>query len=272
MTTPTKARSAAGLAQDAIEGVPELRAALARIKTVTTEHVNVDRERRALIADAAATMAAGKPYPTDLADRFAELQAKATAAREAGRLRDEVEKRLTAMLRETIEDGTDTALDVLRNAQHEVLAEAADLDRDLGPVQTADDAIKAGPDAVQAWAQLDALLERYLSIRREHATLLRPHLDDGEYGLLLREHGEIRDRDQLWVDRQPPWPHNELRPEEGPTRDRRGFRWLAAHRDRVWLPGADELRAAREEAVDRRSTAIYEAPTEYVANETKIGA
>ncbi|WP_433787198.1 hypothetical protein ACQPX6_10275 [Actinomycetospora sp. CA-101289] len=255
-----------GRALAAIPEVDGLRAALARVRAQRFAAVDSDgeKERRSLIANIADEIASGKDYPADAGARMAEVQAQIAAARAANDVRSAVENRLTSMLEQAIDDDRDLALDVIRAGVGEVLDEARTLDRHLGSAETADQAITAGGKAVTAWGRLGELVDRYLALRRAHLEVVRPDgHGDAEWARLVREQGEVRHRDTLWAGRTPPWPHVELHPEDGPTRDRAGLRWLAtalpdsdAH---VWCPDLAQMRAADEEQVERR-TAPADAP------------
>ncbi|WP_406108880.1 hypothetical protein OG698_39545 [Streptomyces sp. NBC_01003] len=191
---------------------PELLAAWATVPDVATaqeRHAEAVRLRRAFpsgatptealtgVQDAAiATLTSTGKWPSDFARKAAKAHADAVvwhAENAALRRAEEMLKYAAEVTRDS------TAPDVLAHLDGrltEILTAAKDASTALGDVTTAEAAIDAGGDALDAWRALTALLSDLRNVRSAQWYVLRSVSDDDERARLrtwsAQGHGEVR--------------------------------------------------------------------------------
>lgn len=204
----------------------------------------------------------GESIPDDLGTR---LLASRRALEEHQARNDAlhaVRERIEAELKATDVDHANDFLTALAAQLTEVLDEAGQLATALGDNRTAEQVIKAGPEAVVAWNRLDTLANTYRDIREAQRQATRngwsSHASTEVFttrwwGLRM----VITDPTALWTPSNttpPPWPHTASRPEQwtNPPADNLEFLlWAAANREYVWLPTVPQLLDAAEEQTQR---------------------
>ncbi|MER7575283.1 hypothetical protein [Streptomyces sp. NPDC126514] len=147
--------------------------------------------------DAIATFTATGKWPADYAKRAAKAHADAlvweSAALALRRLEDAT-KAAAEDLRDSLSPDVLTHLD---GRLTEILDAARDAGETLGDVTTAEQAIEAGGDVLDAWRRLTSLLKDYRNVRDAQWDVLRAvsGMDERSRVVLWRDagHGEVKD-------------------------------------------------------------------------------
>jgi hypothetical protein len=191
----------------------------------------------------------------------------------------------------TLATHLDAALTALHERLSGVLAHARELAPALGSVRTAEDAVQAGPDAVNAYAAARDLLRQYTEIRQTQRSLTVYGWHERTRAVdVLRIAGEFTDLDAVWpcwakaltgngyLDKVnntytvPPWP-DDADPFE-PRYTLAYLLWVADPGNaKAWVPTRAQLGEAFNKAyaaVDRRERDAEQAsgrgyvPSEYI--------
>ena len=136
----------------------------------------------------------------DLDDLVRELTARAqslAAAQQAAQGIGQVLDQLKADTAEAIARGVDAGLEVLARHLAAVIDQVRELDKDLGPITTADEAIAA--DQTQAWRELILAIDRYDEIRTAQLHLVAAVTRGSAASMpMLNTAGLLRDGLGVW--------------------------------------------------------------------------
>jgi len=296
-TTTTAERSPLDLALDAIPNYRETEAAIERLRAhrPTTPSARADD----LIAEVVAATLDGKPVPADTGQRAADAKRAAEFVAAEQVIIAEVRMRLDDKLNEALRNGSDDGVRALRGPFEELLAEVRTLASALNGVSDAAQAIKAGPEAAAAWAQLEQLADRHDELRTVQHSMLVAAAGEGGFvelakyrngytgGSVLRQvvidaAGWLENVDETWpqwldatrgrpdptgmaIKSRPPWPHTEDHPLQPAHGSPDFLLWLATTTTgRPWVASLSQAARAycdQSEEVARREDEAREIAT-----------
>lgn len=222
--------------------------------------------RKDLSGEVVAAALAGEDIPEDIGRRAWETgHAGEITAAEIATLAT-AETALKGSVEQALRTGADSALLVLRDELEAWEAEARPAMTLLRSIESAQDAIDAGPDTVAAWSSMAGLVQRYARIREAQKRLTFAAVGGSQSSLpggavissVLPVWGEIANVTEVWPDwepgnpegreERPPWPL--MRPQFpfDVHHDREWITWvLTTPGVRLWLPRVGELAKAHQE-------------------------
>jgi hypothetical protein len=198
-STTHDARPILERARASMPGLAEIEAALSGIEAALSR---IDRDGRpewtpvdAVLPDALA----GRPIPDDLGERVLAVRKANEATGVHVQALTRLRERLHVHQRDTQVRHADPALGVLSTELHQLLTQARPVLAELGDVDSADAAIKAG--RVDEWRQAGDLGARYTQLRAAQLELAEDALNpdnraDRDVALLVTDHGHVRDADR----------------------------------------------------------------------------
>jgi len=260
-------------ARASMPGLAEIEAALGGIEAALSRLDRDGRPEWSAVDDAVADVLAGLPIPGDLGSRVLAVrkgnEATGVAVQALTRLRES----LHVHQRRIEVRHADAALAVLATELHAVLSMARPVLARLGTVDTGDGAITAG--LVDDWRAAGELGDQYAGVRSVQLRITEGALNpdnrvDRDVGLLVTDHGWVRDADQLddAVGTDPRQPRVDpqvmLTTPGAPAIDTRPWRTgnglaelrYACRRDvSPWVPSIGQLTGARAELKARKAEA-----------------
>ncbi len=198
-STTHDARPILERARASMPGLAEIEAALSGIEAALSR---IDRDGRpewtpvdAVLPDALT----GRPIPDDLGERVLAVRKANEASGVHVQALTRLRERLHVHQRDTQVRHADPALGVLSTELHQLLTQARPVLAELGDVDSADAAIKAG--RVDEWRQAGDLGARYTQLRAAQLELAEDALNpdnraDRDVALLVTDHGHVRDADR----------------------------------------------------------------------------
>lgn len=196
----------------------------------------------------------GADFPDGIGAQILDARRAEEEAEQTRAVRARAITTLENRIEQSLEENVDAALTVLGNSLTELLDDARRAVTTLGPVQTAEAALRGTAEQQDAYRLLDQLADRYADIRRAQVQLVAYAWDDETRGDTLRRFGELRGKDKLYRAGEgttPPWPHEDNWPAV-PKISPALIRWLVTDPDAdPWVPTIPELRAEQEAAGQR---------------------
>jgi len=244
----------------AVPGWTDLGAAIDKVRhrrrTNTTP--NPDALRRELLIDLTEQVAQGAALPDDLGRRLWEADHASEIVRAEDHFLRMLEENLKAERDQVERRGVDAALAVLRTELEQLLDEARAVDRALGHVTGADQAVAAGGRAPKAWHRLTQLVASHNELRVAQHAVVRVGFD-GDIGRakgFVDRVGALRNIADLDPPRRPEEAHL---PPAWPENDPPAYlRWLAGPEAQPWVPSMAELVEANAELTRRVEQQRYD--------------
>jgi len=250
-----------------IPGYAELAAAVAKARGWRPALVTPLAAQRAEVERVVAALESGEDVPADVGRPVADALTAAANGGKAAEVMAGVREMLGQRLEYLVAANADRALKHLAGRIGTVLDQVAEAAPHLTGVRTADDAVRAGGKAAEAFGTVRRLLDSYSAIRSAQRKVTKAGWpsEGPQATSVLRVAGEFRDLDVLWscwpravttsmyLDSTTntvvpvPWPSDADPLNHGYSTDY--LIWAATDcRDHVWLPTTAELTAAYGQA------------------------